>query len=170
MQPSRGLAGKRPGRKEEPANSGGKQRSQAGAESSRCPAAMPGRIWESSDGPGRCVRAFSGQQTEKGTTPPPKKERALLIFAFPDLNSHLPPGTHTFIVRATGDTKPATKIVEVWIKYSAVRLPPFRCQRGAIVRVDRSYRLLLRPNGSCRYGTDTRCSPSKMSLMVCHSE
>lgn len=60
----------REGKSSPPAGTAGQAR--AGRELSvprRVPASMPGRIWESSAGPGRCVRALSGRtdgRTEGG--------------------------------------------------------------------------------------------------------
>lgn len=83
VKQSRCLAGRRLGRE------GDRQQRctravRAGRELSvprRVPASMPGRFWESSDGPGRCVRAFSGgREGARGRQRKRDKKRALLLY------------------------------------------------------------------------------------------
>lgn len=141
----------------------------------RVPASMPGRIWESSTGPGRCVRAFSGGRGRgrgrQRKMDKKRRMRELLFFIFEcqwwfltALNTH---------VYRLGDQG-----YEIWhknsrgrgVKYSAVPVsPPLRAS-AVWCPLRPSSLLLLRPNGSYQHGTDTRCSPSKMSLILYHSE
>lgn len=177
MKVSQSLAGGRLGEKQPAATSGAAGQSER-AESSRCPAVCQPRCPVEFGSPqlaraGVCVHSAegggeggggSGKWTKK------RRTRELLFFIFEcqwwfltALNTH---------VYRLGDQG-----YEIWhknsrgrgVKYSAVPVsPPLRA--SAVWCPLRPSSLLLRPNGSYRHGTDTRCSPSKMSLMVYHSE
>lgn len=67
----------------------------------RVPASMPGRIWESSAGPGRCVRAFSGGRERAARGKGTKRELFFFIlYANPGFNS--PQHIHVYRPRNRG--------------------------------------------------------------------
>lgn len=128
----------------------------------RVPASMPGRIWESSAGPGRRTDGL----TDGGRGRQQRKKRELFFFYF----VCQPQQVHVYREKQRS-TECVTKIVEAdqilsssaaSLRVSSFRASAVRCP------LTPSSLLLLRPNGSYRYGTDTRCPPPRLFQNVAY--